>query len=105
MSVAIILTLQRPPRSTRTYALVPYTTLFRAPDAVQSAPAAGYPARVRRGPAHHRGARECAGADRAPRQRAPAGGLSGRRDLVRRAEVQERPPRAGAALAGRKSVV
>src|SRR6185437_4279348 len=64
----------------------------------QPAPAAGHSARVWRGSSYRRGAGERAGADRAPRRRAAAGGLPGRRNLVCRVEVQERPPRAGATL-------
>ena len=44
-----------------------------------------------------------AGADRAPHHRAHAGGLPGRRSLVRRAEVQVRCARAGAAFADRRA--
>src|SRR3546814_5665589 len=34
----LFLMIRRPPRSTRTYTLLPYTTLFRSPDARQDQP-------------------------------------------------------------------
>src|SRR3546814_2693589 len=38
--------IRRPPRSTRTDTLFPYTTLFRSPDAVLRRPRAGQPAGI-----------------------------------------------------------
>ena len=58
---------------------------------------------LRRRQADDRRARARAGLDRTPRERASADGLPGRRNLVRRIEVQERSPRPGAALADRRA--
>src|SRR3546814_6927860 len=42
MSLCFVLMIRRPPRSTRTDPLFPYTTLFRSPDRrVQASPACG----------------------------------------------------------------
>src|SRR3546814_17224407 len=70
-SYFVFLMIRRPPRSTRTYTLFPYTTLFRSR---QAAPGRrGIQARQSDGPAGH-----CTGW--------PCGGLAGRRDAGGRSE-------------------
>src|SRR3546814_4010072 len=57
MYVFFFLMIRRPPRSTRTDTLFPYTTLFRSPEPRQRASPAACPPRARRWSCYPRGAR------------------------------------------------
>src|SRR3546814_7414642 len=75
--VFFLLMIRRPPRSTRTDTLFPYTPLFRSPDGAER-PAADA-ARRRVGRARHPGGRHAAGHRRRPAHDGPAGAADRRR--------------------------
>src|SRR3546814_7196290 len=68
----------RPPRSTRTYTLFPYTTLFRSLGQQLQRRDIRHPERADRSAVHRSRARHAVGHDRRPHRNAPERGPQGR---------------------------